>query len=85
MKINTAYIALLGLAALAVPFTQATTPADTVTSGPVDSLIDTRLNAAVNAGQQDELVDTRINFVIHSDILAKIDTLTPNGTLFLLK
>jgi len=83
MKISTTHIALLGLAAFAVLAVQASTPAASESSTQ-DALIDTRLNAAVHAAQQDETVDTRLNFVIHS-VLAKIDTLTNPGTLFLIK
>ena len=86
MKTNTArnmmLMMLMGLTGLVGAVTHADAPPST-TSG--TALIDTRLNAAAHAAQQDETVDTRLNFVIHSGVLAKIDTMTKPGTLFLVK
>ena len=77
------HLALAGLAGLAFSALLAA-PAASSTSAQ-DERIDTRLNAAVKASLLDEAIDTRLNFIIFSLGLSKIDTLTPRGTLLLIK
>ena len=73
---------LLGVA-LSAPLRAAAPAANCVSAQ--DTVIDTRLNAAVLVSLLDEAVDTRLNFVIWSLGLSKIDTITKPGTLLLLK
>ena len=55
-------------------------------TGDADALIDTRINFGEYAGISDAVVDTRINFVVRSpEPGAKIDTLSPYGTMVLLQ
>jgi hypothetical protein len=86
MKLNatSAYTMLFGLAMLANPSAQSATPADSAGSI-TDALIDTRLFADAEDAGQDASVDTRLNIVDFSPGWAKIDTLTPSGTLLLIR
>ena len=68
--------AAVSAAHAAAPPSEASSPA---------ALIDTRPNAAAHAAPQDGTVDTRLNFVVHSGLLAKIDTMTKPGTMLLIK
>jgi len=70
-------LAVLSASAQAAPVADCTSAQDAV--------IDTRLNAAVLMSLLGEAVDTRLNFIIFSLGLSKIDTLTKQGTLLLLK
>lgn len=57
----------------------------TSATGDTDALIDTRINFGEYYGTSDALVDTRINFIARSsEPGAKIDTLTPYGTILIL-
>jgi len=51
-----------------------------------DALIDTRMNLAMLSADTDALIDTRINFVVRSAAPGTtIDTLTPCGTMLMLR
>ena len=63
----------------------AATSVASATSG-ADEVIDTRVNLGAFFGSSDAWVDTRINFVARSPAPgAKIDTLTPCGTLLMVR
>jgi len=75
----------VGWAGLQTFVTVAATAAVTVVTD-TDARIDTRMNLAVLSGDTDALIDTRINFVIRSAAPGnKIDTLTPCGSMIMLR
>jgi len=86
MNIRAVFLCLLvGGAGLQTLVTGAATVAATVATE-TDALIDTRMNLAVHSAGTDALIDTRINFVVRSaEPGTKIDTLTPYGTVFMLR
>jgi hypothetical protein len=84
MKLHAAYTMLLGLAMLADPAAQAADEAASAGSSS-DAIIDTRLFADAKDAVQDADVDTRLNIIDFSPGWAKIDTLTPSGTLLLIR
>jgi len=63
----------------------AATPVASVV-GDAEALIDTRVSLGAYSETSDALIDTRINFVARSAAPgAKIDTLTPGGTLIVVR
>lgn len=63
----------------------AVTPAASAVGGS-DALVDTRLNSGACSGTADAVVDTRLNFVARSAAPgAKVDTLTPCGTVIMVR
>ena len=75
----------VGWAGLQTFVTVAATAAATVVTD-TDARIDTRLSLAILSADTDALIDTRINFVIRSAAPGnKIDTLTPCGTVMLVR
>lgn len=51
-----------------------------------DAMIDTRLNVIGCSDAPDGMVDTRINFVVRSpESGSKVDTLTPIGSMFIVR
>ena len=86
MNINKTFLCLLvGWAGLQTFVAFAATSAASVTTD-TDALIDTRINFGEYFGSSDAWVDTRINFVARSPAPgAKIDTLTPCGTLLMVR
>ena len=76
---------LVGWVGLQAVVAVAATSAASVTSD-ADEVIDTRVNLGAFFGLSDAWVDTRINFVSRSPAPgAKIDTLTPCGTLLMVR
>ena len=86
MNIKTMSLCLtVGWAGLQTLVAVAATAAATVATD-ADALIDTRMKLAVLSGDTDALIDTRINFVIRSAAPGSlIDTLTPCGTVIMLR
>lgn len=85
MKVKKTFLCLIvGWASLQTLVTLAATPAASVVTG-TDVLIDTRINFLIRS-RADEVVDTRLYLRIWSaESGARIDTLTPNGTVILIR
>ena len=85
MRLNTAHMALLGLAILAGPSAQAATPAASAVTAQ-DETVDTRLFLDSLVSPLDAFLDTRLNIIIYSpEPWATINTLKIPGTLLLVR